>query len=191
MFIPRPRRTEPGHRKTCKRWNNPGDVHELTFCFQNRRRLLNATIARLMLDQLEASRREYNFALLAYVLMPTHVHLLVHPRQRRYNISDVLMSIKLTTSSRYAAMLKQSSPSEYAAHLVTMGRRSVFRLWLRGGGYDRNIQRVEEVGTAIAYIEFNPVRAGLSATPESWPWSSARSRGIEVPGLPSPDPVAW
>jgi putative transposase len=37
---------------------------------------------------------------------------------------------------------------------------------------------------AARYVDLNPVRAGLVAQPEAWPWSSARSRI-----LGGPDPL--
>jgi hypothetical protein len=40
--------------------------------------------------------------------------------------------------------------------------------WVRDG---------KELARIMAYIEDNPVRAGLVATPEAYPWSSANSRG--------------
>jgi putative transposase len=34
--------------------------------------------------------------------------------------------------------------------------------------------------TALLYIDLNPVRAGLTATPCEWPWSSARAHTVEL-----------
>jgi hypothetical protein len=42
--------------------------------------------------------------------------------------------------------------------------------------YDHWIRDAEELERIILYIEANPVKAGLSAAPELWPFSSARDR---------------
>jgi hypothetical protein len=40
--------------------------------------------------------------------------------------------------------------------------------------YDRLIRNEKEFERTLRYIETNPVKAGLAATPEEFPWSSAR-----------------
>ena len=47
------------------------------------------------------------------------------------------------------------------------------RFWEQGGGYDRNILEARIAWASVAYIHNNPVRRGLVATAEEWPWSSA------------------
>jgi putative transposase len=39
--------------------------------------------------------------------------------------------------------------------------------------FDRWIRSEEQLASVIAYVEGNPVRSGLAANPEEWPWSSA------------------
>lgn len=39
--------------------------------------------------------------------------------------------------------------------------------------YDRLVRNEAEFDRIALYIEMNPVRAGLAATPEDFPWSSA------------------
>jgi REP element-mobilizing transposase RayT len=45
---------------------------------------------------------------------------------------------------------------------------------------DRYIRNQEHYQDEVAYIENNPMKAGLCARPEDWPWSSARRR-LEQP----------
>jgi len=43
---------------------------------------------------------------------------------------------------------------------------------------------------AAAYVELNPVRAGLAMRPEDWRWSSARAHlGLRGEGLGDPRPL--
>jgi putative transposase len=39
--------------------------------------------------------------------------------------------------------------------------------------WDHYLRNSDQVNRTIAYIERNPVSAGLVGGPESWPWSSA------------------
>ena len=58
-----------------------------------------------------------------------------------------------------------------------------YRFWQRGGGYDRNLRTVADIYEKIEYVHNNPVRRGLAASAEEWPWSSCRAwqNGGNVP----------
>jgi putative transposase len=100
----------------------------------------------------------------AYVLMTNHVHLLVTPRR----------------------------PEAIAAAMQSVGRRYVqhFNRWrgrtgtLWEGRYKAAVIETDEYLLACyRYIERNPVRAGMVATPEAYPWSSY---GANAFGRPDP-----
>ena len=57
--------------------------------------------------------------------------------------------------------------------MATGQRARPYCFWQKGGGYDRNITRIETVVEAVGYIHNNPVRKGLVETPEKWRYSSA------------------
>ncbi len=71
--------SEQGHRKRVRHFDQPGDAHELTFSCYQRRPLLEDDSQRLFLECLDKATERQGFGLLAYVLMPEHVHLLVLP----------------------------------------------------------------------------------------------------------------
>jgi len=54
-----------------------------------------------------------------------------------------------------------------------LGKRGAF--W-QHESYDHWVRDAEELERIILYIEGNPVKAGLVAAPELWPFSSARDR---------------
>lgn len=64
-----------------------------------------------------------------------------------------------------------------------------FRFWQAGGGFDRNLWNPKAIHAAIAYIENNPVRAGLVDAPEKWPWSSAYAQANGKGVLPDRDSI--
>ena len=61
-----------------KRYYLEGSLHFITFsCYRRQQQLETPSRRNLFLRVLEDARRRYRFALLGYVLMPEHVHLLM------------------------------------------------------------------------------------------------------------------
>jgi putative transposase len=64
--------------KQLRRITGRGDLHFITFCCYQRRPLLASVRARNVAVQiLREVRARYAFALLGYVIMPEHMHLLI------------------------------------------------------------------------------------------------------------------
>ncbi len=95
------------------------------------------------------------FTLHAWVIMPNHVHLCVTP---------------LTDPARFLQSVKGYTAREANKLLDRTGER----FWQRES-YDHWIRDAEQFRRVVAYIENNPVRAGLAPTPERFRWSSAYS----------------
>jgi putative transposase len=64
------------HRKTCRRYDQPGDAHYLTFSCFRRQPFLSGRVAPVwLIDSINAARAKCPFDLWAFVFMPQHVHL--------------------------------------------------------------------------------------------------------------------
>jgi putative transposase len=162
--------------KTCKRWDHPGDAHELTFtCFRRIPLLSKDRTRRWLVDSIHRARQRHKFDVWAYVIMPEHVHLLIHPRASDCQVSTILKAIKWPVARWALDYLRQNSPSwlDRLADRQPSGKTTA-RFWQRGGGYDRNVRRYDTLGQMIEYVHANPVRRGLVAEPSDWEWSSAR-----------------
>jgi putative transposase len=148
--------------KTIKHFNAPGCFHELTFSCYLKQPLFNCeNTYKLFIETLSYARQKLNFGIIAYVIMPTHVHLLICPLQEKYSISKILSGIKLPFSMRMTLLSKESTGAPLG------------HFWQRGGGYDRNLVTEKAIKASIDYIHGNPVRKELVSSPEEWPWSSA------------------
>ncbi len=90
----------------------------------------------------------------AWCVMPNHVHVLFTP-ETGYEVGGISHSWKSFTAHECNKLL---------------GRTGSF--WQKEP-YDRYIRNEQHFRKAIAYIENNPVKAGLCEQPEDWPWSSA------------------
>ena len=54
---------------------------------------------------------------------------------------------------------------------LRISTRDTIKIW-QPSFYDFNIYSEEKLREKLNYIHWNPVRAGLCAKPEDWPWSS-------------------
>ena len=110
--------------------------------------------AGLMLAELERAREEFKFNLLAYVVMPDHIHLLLVPSATA-NISRIMQSIK----GRFARLWNRQSGSAGS-------------LW-QARYYESAVRTEAQLRGWIQYIDENPVKAGLAATPGQYRYCSA------------------
>ncbi|MEE8452753.1 MAG: transposase [Thermoguttaceae bacterium] len=164
------------YRKRCRRYDIVGEAHCLTFsCFNRLPLLSRERCCRWMLDAIQLGRRQGKFDLWAYVIMPEHVHLVLLPHQG-VKISEILTTVKQSVSKRAILWLRENAPGFLSrlADVQPNGKQS-YRFWQRGGGYDRNLRSIGDIFEKVAYTHNNPVRRGLVATAEAWPWSSCHA----------------
>jgi len=163
----------------------------LTFsCYGHRDFLSITQTCQWLVDAIQAARYTRDFALLAYVFMPDHVHLIIWPRRREYSISTILQAIKMPASRKAMQWLREDQPQRLRA-LATGQKDRRHRFWQKGGGYDRNITRVDTLIQAVEYLHQNPVRKGLVAYPSQWYYSSAAAWEGKVDGPLTIDKAGW
>jgi putative DNA methylase len=97
------------------------------------------------------------FGLHAWCVMPDHVHVLVTPFHE-YGLEQILHSWKSFTANEVNRMLHRSGG-----------------LWQRES-FDHLVRNREALEKFLAYIEANPVTAGLCESAAEWRFSSARHR---------------
>lgn len=102
-------------------------------------------------------KMKYKFKLYAHALIPNHPHLLIEPSG-----PDELSRIMRSLNTSYS---------------MWHNRRydCVGHVW-QGRFGSRIIKDDRDFLTCLAYIEMNPVRAGLVDDPESYKWSSCYER---------------
>jgi putative transposase len=168
--------------------NEPGNVHELTFCcFRGFSFLRAERTCQWLADAINAAREKNHFSLCAYVFMPNHVHLLIYPNEPDYNVGAILKAIKQPVGTQAIKHLKQHAPHWLERITVRHRNRIERRFWQAGGGFDRNTIEPYVILSMIEYIHGNPVRKELVEKPEDWKWSSAG--WVEGKNSLRPDPV--
>ncbi|UCH79563.1 MAG: transposase [Candidatus Coatesbacteria bacterium] len=146
----------------------------ITTSFNGRKKLLrNKKYYYVLITSLEHLKKEYGFEIWAYVLMPSHIHLiLAFPNENR--LSAVLRDFKKFTAYKLRKLMEADGNCKALEELRNPnGRTGVFRIW-EPRFDDVAIYKPEALKTKIDYIHTNPVRAGLCSNPDQWPYSSAR-----------------
>lgn len=119
--------------------------------------------------------KKYDVGCWAYVLMPEHVHLVVIPHQRVYEMGSLLASLKLGVTHAAVKYLKQHHPLFLRKLLdVQPSGRQTYRFWQPGGGIDVNLWTDAKIWEKIDYCHSNPVRRKLVLQPGDWEYSSYR-----------------
>lgn len=132
----------------------------LTFCTDRRRRcFVTGDEVETVSTQSARAAGEQRVALLAYCYMPDHVHLLV---EGEADDSDCL---------RFIARAKQFSGFHYKARFGQ-------RLWQRYG-YEHTLRSEEAAISVARYILENPIRAGLVARVEDYPFAGSSRYTVE------------
>lgn len=108
--------------------------------------------------------QRYQVAIHAYVLMTNHVHLLLTPEDK-WGVSRMMQLLGATYVRK-----------------INLTYRRTGTLW--EGRYKSSLVHSERYCLACyRYIELNPVRAAMCASPEDYQWSSY---GVNALGLPNP-----
>jgi len=115
--------------------------------------LKDSRVAECLLAALNTAQRRNLFTLRAYSIMANHVHVLLAPLAP---LGQITQQIKGATARQANLILERTG--------APFWQDESFDHWVRNPGEFQKIR---------AYIERNPVVAGLVARPEDWPWSSA------------------
>ena len=130
-----------------------------TFSTAERRRLFQVEdTARLMISTLQGYREKGSFAMHAFAVMPNHVHVLVTPAVE-VSLEKAIQLMKGGFSFRL---------------------KSRFEVWERGH-FDKRIKDFVGYEACVGYIHANPVKAGLAARAEEYPFSSAHLSAMVDP----------
>ena len=165
------------HRKRMRRMECVGHVRYLTFsCYQRLPLFQNNKIKDRFCEHLAHARAVGMFKLYGWVVIPTHVHLLLEPRLPDWTVANIMHTLKRPFAQEIIGRWRALN-ARILLRMMDRGERIHF--WQAGGGYDRNIISSEEYVEKLRYIHDNPRRAELVDRATDWPWSSAGWYGGE------------
>ena len=129
-----------------------GHRYLVTYCTDKRRVLFTSEpLVRNLIWQILQSCDRHQFAVLAYVFMPDHCHLLVEGHRDDADFRALMANCRKRTS--------------LAARPHVVGR-----LW-QDGYHERILRNEEATEKVIEYILANPIRAGLAESAMDYPFS--------------------
>jgi len=143
-------RTPQGYRHRLRHYDEPGHAHYLTFsCYRNQSLLARERTCLWLIEAIQAAKPKHPFDLWAWVIMPSHVHLLLKPAEG-VRVGNILKAVKEPVSKRASSWVKCNAPQFVARmHDAQPSGRRCLRFWQPGGGYDRNIVSAEEAWSSV------------------------------------------
>jgi putative transposase len=146
----------PEHRHLCRLVNvfSQHPVYFLTVCTADRARILATTeTAAVLQSEWRAARLRHGWQVGRYVVMPDHVHFFAAPEPGCVALERFVGAWKEWTAKH----LKRDC-------LVKVP------IW-QARFFDHVLRSSESYAEKWEYVRLNPVRAGLVANPEDWPFS--------------------
>lgn len=152
----------------------PGYPHHVIQRGNNRQAIFTSSKDyQTLLDLLEENAKKFGVVIHAYVLMSNHFHLLVTPQ-----------------SAEGLPQMMQAVGRRYVRYFNDAQQRSG-TLW-EGRYKSTLIQTDRYLLACMAYIDLNPVRAGLVTRAQDYPWSShGHYIGQRIDKLITPHALFW
>ena len=159
--------------------NKEGNIYFITTTVMNFDNILTLKekYTSIIIDSLKFLNEEHKAALSAYVIMPSHIHMLIYIPKGE-SISDFMRDFKKYTS---AAIFKEVQKDDNKILLQRLKSNSVGGKWkLWKDRFDSQIVISEKFfKQKINYIHYNPVKARLVEDINEWKYSSARNYYLE------------
>jgi len=156
----------------AKKWSNlniPGALHFLTGNIINRiPAFANESVCQAFINVFEDLLRRWPAKLIAYILMPDHVHLIVNPRDgdiKGFACALKSLSAKAIITATGDRRFRREVPDhDGSLHQVWQESFKAMALW---SGW--------MIWQKINYIHANPVKAKLVSASKDYKWTSFRA----------------
>lgn len=143
----------------------------------------------IIIESLRYCQQHKGLRIYAYVIMSSHLHLVVEASQPEYSLSDILRDFKKFTASTILKAIRNGgyeSRREWLLHRFAFrghqqhdGRN--YQLW-QSDNHPIELYSMQVIAQKISYIHRNPVVEGWVEMPEHYLYSSA-SNYISGTGL--------
>jgi len=134
----------------------------------------------IVIDSLQFCQNGKGLLLFAYVIMPSHIHLIART-DARTGLSPILRSFKSFTAKRFLSYIQDKSTSEsrrtwllnhFAFQAKKNKTNSNYQIWQKGS-HPIALFSPKVIRQKLDYIHLNPVVSKIVAEPEHYFWSSA------------------
>ena len=125
----------------------------------------------LVIDSLKFCLNKYKAEIIAYVLMPNHIHLVLFYTDK-IDLSGFMRDFKKYTSSKIRQQLFKEGREKELEELRYIRYGQMFKIWK--DRFDAVVIRNKNVlVTKMKYIHNNPVKKGLVEREKDWKYSSS------------------
>jgi len=147
------------------------DLHFITCSCYRRLPLLRSMASRNVLVKILGEVRDrYRFALVGYVIMPEHIHLLISEPPNG-TPSSILQVFKQRVSRRLRRKPRVRSSTAQLSFRFDSSDHRLPQFW-QPRFYDFNVWSQKKITEKLHYMHLNPVKRKLVVHPRDWPWSS-------------------
>lgn len=154
--------------RNFKRFDVPNTPYFVTTATLDRRPLFaSPRLAQIVVDNIDFYERRGDYELLAFVVMPDHLHMLITPKQGP--ISDNLRNLKCFVAKQVREIIG--------------GSGAIWQVSFR----DRIVRCESDIERFADYIHYNPVEAGMVDDPVDYAFSSGNRYATAGSGQ-GPDP---
>ena len=160
------------------RWENrhvPGNAYFVTTRINHYEPIFkNRNYCRIIINSLSFYKNKFDYRLIAYVIMPDHIHLIIYPPEKT-SICSIMRDFKKFTSKQIIKKLKEEKKVSqlrlFASYADSLHQYSVWRNEFRSLHiYSKKVLRIK-----VNYIHKNPVKRGLVKYQEDYLYSSYRN----------------
>jgi len=134
----------------------------------------------LIIESLKHCQKTKGLEIYAYVLMPSHLHMMCRPTQE-YQLSDIMRDFKKYTAKALIKQIKEETESrrewlleifsKACSHLI---REQQYKIW-QDGYHAKELFGNNFIYQKLNYIHENPVVDGIVSKPEEYLYSSGRN----------------
>jgi len=148
-----------------------GTARFITFsCYRRYPVFRNVSAAEIFINHLSALRIKYKIKIHGYVVMPEHIHLVLHPPDS-VKLGLVIGQLKARSALNILASWRGELLQIPQELCLPDNHRANHAIWQRRC-YDHNCRTSATVREKINYCHNNPVQRGLVKEPGEWRWSS-------------------
>jgi putative transposase len=174
--------------KGLRRRYGLGHLHSITCsCYRRLPLFASARAKNLFVKVLGEVRDRYGFALVGYVVMPEHIHLLIS-EPAKGTPSTVLQVLKQRVSRRIRRKPRRRTSAAQLSLGFDRADHSLPQFW-QPRFYDFNLWSQKKFVEKLHYMHLNPVKRRLVSHPNDWPWSSFSFYARKENGLVRIDPL--
>ncbi len=131
-------------------------------------------ISEVVINQLNESLIYIDVSMVGYVLMPTHLHMLLGFKEIEL-LSKFIQSFKILSSKKIKSVLSEND-------IKKLSSKGKFKFWTERFD-DLIIVSEHQFKVKLEYIHNNPVKAGLVSSSSDWKYSSASDWLMDAEGL--------